>query len=204
MPKADPDARRGRAARPLDIERVREAATSLFARQGYSGTNMKDIGHELGVQAPSLYNYVDSKQQILDEVVLDYALSLRDAIASGLSLAEDPVEQARRGAEEQSRFKLGNQNAMVVADRDAVHLSEPVALRLADCHDEIRELWSGVIARGIEQGRMTSSDVDVVVEILIDLASPRQVRVLAARDGVTASKLAYGFGDAAVQLLTSA
>ncbi|WP_229052517.1 TetR/AcrR family transcriptional regulator [Aeromicrobium sp. Leaf350] len=203
MPPADPETRRGR---PLagGIERVREAATSLFARQGYSGTNMKDIGHELGVQAPSLYNYVDSKQQILDEVVLSYALSLRDAIASGLSLADDPIEQARRGVEEQSRFKLGHHDAMVVADRDAVHLSEPVARRLTDCHDEIRELWTDVIRRGIEQGKMSSSDIDVAVEILIDLASPRQVRTLSTREGVSASKLAYWFGDSAVQLLTTA
>ncbi|MCR1781302.1 TetR/AcrR family transcriptional regulator [Nocardioides carbamazepini] len=202
MPTADPETRRGR---PLagGVEQVREGATRLFARQGYSGTNMKDIGHELGVQAPSLYNYVDSKQQILDEVVLAYTLGLRDAIASGLSLADDPVEQARRGIEEQSRFKLGHHEAMVVADRDALHLSEPVARRLSDCHDEIRELWSGVIRRGIDQGKMSSADVDVAVEILVDLAGPRQVRALSAREGVSESKLAYWFGDAAVQLLTT-
>ncbi|MDN3058992.1 TetR/AcrR family transcriptional regulator [Streptomyces sp. SRF1] len=201
-PSADSETRRGR---PLagGAERVREAATVLFARQGYSGTNMKDIGHELRVQAPSLYNYVDSKQQILDEVVLSYALGLRDALASGLSLADDPVERARRGVEEQSRYKLGHHDAMVVAERDAIHVSEPVARRLGECHDEIRELWAGVIARGIDEKRMSTPHAEIAVEILIDLANPRQIRALAAREDMSVSKLAYGFGDSAVQLLTA-
>lgn len=202
MTSADSATRRGRLLAG-GVEQVRGAATSLFARQGYSGTNMKDIGHELGLSAPSLYNYVDSKQQILDEVVLSYVLDLRDAIAGGLSLAVEPVEQARRGVEEQSRFKLGHLDAMVVAEREARHVSEPVARRLAECHDEIRELWVGVITRGLDDQRMSTPHVDLAVEILIDLANPRQIRTLADREGVSDSKLAYWFGDSAVQLLTA-
>jgi AcrR family transcriptional regulator len=202
MPSADADARKGR---PLagGVDRLREAGTKLFARQGYSGTNMKDLGVELGVQAPSLYNYVDSKQQILDDIVLGYFSAFQAALSAGLSLADDPLERARRGVEEQSRFKLSHLDAMVVSERDRLHLSEPVAKRVSEYDDEIRELWSGVVARGVQNGSFSAPRVDIVVEVLVDLAASRQIRSLAAHEGYTESKLAYWFGDVAVQLLTA-
>jgi AcrR family transcriptional regulator len=48
---------------------VREAALALFAERGYHGTSMKDSAARLGIRAPSLYNHVESKQQILLYVV---------------------------------------------------------------------------------------------------------------------------------------
>jgi AcrR family transcriptional regulator len=202
MPSADADTRRGR---PLagGAERVREAGTRLFAKQGYSGTNMKDLGEELGVQAPSLYNYVDSKQQILDDIVLGYFSALYEAVTAGISLADDAIERARRGVEEQSRFKLGHRDAMVVSERDRLHLSEPVARRVSEYDDEIRELWSDVVVQGVENGSFTAPHIDIVVEVLVDLAASRQIRSLTSSEDFTESKLAYWFGDIAVQLLTS-
>lgn len=201
MPTTDASPRR---ARPLagGLERVREAGAILFAKQGYSGTNMRDLGVELGVQAPSLYHYVDSKQQILDEIVLGYFSSLRDALLDGLSLSDDCIERARRGIEEQSRFKLGHLDAMVVSERDRIHVSEPVGRRISEYYDEFHDLWTDVVAQGVVDGRFSTPHIDIAVEVLIDLAGPRQIRALTRNDGVADAKLAYWFGDAAIQLLT--
>ena len=51
--------------RPSAIDRLPElidAAVRVFAEKGYRGTQMTDIGESMGVAAPSLYNYVDSKR----------------------------------------------------------------------------------------------------------------------------------------------
>src|ERR1044072_4665035 len=52
---------------------VRTAACELFARQGYRGTSMKDIGGALAVSAPNLYNHVPNKQDLL-VVIMDTAM----------------------------------------------------------------------------------------------------------------------------------
>ena len=41
-------------------ELARQAAR-LFAEQGYHGTSMEDIAEAMGIQKPSLYEYVSSK-----------------------------------------------------------------------------------------------------------------------------------------------
>ncbi len=45
------------------------AAGRLFAEHGYHGTSMRDLGREVGLLGSSLYAHVDSKQDLLVEVV---------------------------------------------------------------------------------------------------------------------------------------
>ncbi|HEX6946198.1 MAG TPA: TetR/AcrR family transcriptional regulator, partial [Acidimicrobiia bacterium] len=57
------------------------AAGRLFAERGYHGTSMRDLGRELGLLGGSLYAHVDSKQDLLVEVV-EEGSRLFDAVAS--------------------------------------------------------------------------------------------------------------------------
>lgn len=58
---------------PLTRERILRTALSIVDREGLGAISMRRLGEELGVEAMSLYNHVDSKAAILDglfEVVL--------------------------------------------------------------------------------------------------------------------------------------
>lgn len=50
-------------------EDVVAAAGRLFAERGFHGTSMRDLGDELGLLGSSLYSHVESKEQLLVEVV---------------------------------------------------------------------------------------------------------------------------------------
>jgi len=47
------------------------AAGRLFAERGYHGTSMRDLGKELGLLGSSLYAHVESKQDLLVDVVAE-------------------------------------------------------------------------------------------------------------------------------------
>src|SRR2546430_11371199 len=51
-------------------ELTREAAR-LFAEKGYHGTSIGDLAAALGVQKGSLYSHIESKQDLLYEIVRD-------------------------------------------------------------------------------------------------------------------------------------
>ena len=44
---------------------VREVALRLFAEKGYHGTALSEVASALGIRTPSLYNHIDSKQELL-------------------------------------------------------------------------------------------------------------------------------------------
>jgi AcrR family transcriptional regulator len=54
---------------PLSRERVLRAAVKLADRDGIESLSMRKLGHELGVEAMSLYNHVRNKEEILDGLV---------------------------------------------------------------------------------------------------------------------------------------
>lgn len=71
--------------------RVLEAAIRLFADRGFDACTMRDLGREVGVKAPAIYNYFESKEHIL-------AAASRDALRRFFTivvgpLAEDPEDE---------------------------------------------------------------------------------------------------------------
>lgn len=54
---------------PLNRRRVLEAALALVDQEGVAGLTMRHLGEQLGVEAMSLYNHVDGKDEILDGIV---------------------------------------------------------------------------------------------------------------------------------------
>ena len=56
-------------ARQAKKEAVLLAAARLFTKNGFQHTSLDDIARSLGVSKPTLYYYVDNKEQILFDCV---------------------------------------------------------------------------------------------------------------------------------------
>ncbi len=61
------------------------AAGRLFAENGYHGTSMRDLGRELGLLGSSLYAHVESKQDLLVEVVEEGARLFQSSADAALA-----------------------------------------------------------------------------------------------------------------------
>ncbi len=55
--------------RVLTRQKIIDAATHLFARQGYHKTTMQEIAHYIGMTTGAIFHHFISKKIILDEVV---------------------------------------------------------------------------------------------------------------------------------------
>ena len=53
---------------PLNRALIAETALSLIDERGLDQLSMRKLGAELGVEAMSLYNHVDNKDDLLDAV----------------------------------------------------------------------------------------------------------------------------------------
>lgn len=104
-----PNARR---REPLTRERIVEAALHLMDAEGLDAVTMRRIGRELGVEAMSLYNHVEDKNDILDgicervmaefdfpEPATDWAESCRRAARSWRTLLKTHPDVMRLFAE---------------------------------------------------------------------------------------------------------
>jgi len=68
---ATPLARRRHPKSQRRWDLIVEATTALFKERGFAATSMQDISDRVGLQKGSLYYYVDSKEQLLFEILRD-------------------------------------------------------------------------------------------------------------------------------------
>jgi len=60
-------------------KQLREAATTLFAKNGYAAVSMRQIAREVGVQAGALYLYTADKQSLLFDLLDQHMQDLLQA-----------------------------------------------------------------------------------------------------------------------------
>src|SRR6266700_6690084 len=65
------------SARREELTRI---AARLFAERGYQGTSLADLADALGVQKPSLYHHIASKEDLLWEVAQEGAQAFHAAL----------------------------------------------------------------------------------------------------------------------------
>ena len=91
--KADPRA----ARREASLRRILDAAWELSRERGLTGWTLRDLGTAVGMRAPSLYVYFDSKNALYDALFADGYRSLLDRVAEA-DRPTDPRETLRRAA----------------------------------------------------------------------------------------------------------
>ncbi|MBT4511851.1 MAG: TetR/AcrR family transcriptional regulator [Chloroflexi bacterium] len=89
-------------------ERIMNAALAVFARKGYGETTVPDVAHEAGVAVGTIYNYFESKRELLISLMKE-----RFFTASLVNLLEDTSQKddmAFLSAFMENRLRFGFDN----------------------------------------------------------------------------------------------
>ena len=78
--------------------KVHAAALRLIARHGFAAVSMRQIAHEVGVQAGALYRYTPDKQTLLFDLMLGHMDALLAARAAAEPWRPSWTSRARSSA----------------------------------------------------------------------------------------------------------
>jgi AcrR family transcriptional regulator len=107
----------------LTRERIIEAAVRIMDREGLEALTMRRIGRELGVEAMSLYNHVQDKEDILDGICQHVLAEFR------VSDVEDWAEGARLGGREYRRLLRDHPGVITLMTERKSAFTNPESLR---------------------------------------------------------------------------
>jgi AcrR family transcriptional regulator len=91
--------------------------------EGLEAVTMRRVGRELGVEAMSLYNHVQGKEDVLDSICEVVVADFR------VPLAEDWADGARRGAHEYRRLLLAHPTVITLMTERKRPFTNPDSLR---------------------------------------------------------------------------
>ncbi len=146
------------ARRELVLGEILEQATRLFAERGYEGTTLQDIAESVGITRPALYNYIDSKDDLLGALVADVSQRMAVALAEIRTRQADSGAQIRAMVELVVEQRLASPDRFRVLDREEASLPEEFAAAHRQAKRDVLAHMQAVIAEGIEAGQFRRCD----------------------------------------------
>ena len=133
-----------KASRRADLLR---AAASLFAERGFAAVSTVELGDAVGMSGPALYNYVRSKDELLQELLQGASEQLvagaRDILGGDLSAHATLVALIGFHID----FATSEPDIIRIQDRELAQLPVEVNRRVRGLQREYVQIWDGVIAR---------------------------------------------------------
>ena len=138
-------------------DEIRETAARLFVRHGYRGTTMRAIASEAGILKGSLYHYFESKQQLLDEIVMAPHATLLQHIAGSVGELDKPplvaIDYFVRSHVITLRAHL---SASANFYTDSRYLTLDARTKVLSIRRRYRQILQQLIRRGQEDGSIRS------------------------------------------------
>jgi AcrR family transcriptional regulator len=149
-------------------ELARQAAR-LFAEKGFHGTSMEDVATAMGVQKPSLYEYVSSKQDLLYETMRDGAAAFHNAL-DGIDDRLSAVEKLRLALRAHLRVVAEQLDVATVFVREWRYLQGPRGEEFVAERRRYEERIRDLFREGVEQSELRT-DLDVSTAALLFLSA---------------------------------
>jgi TetR/AcrR family fatty acid metabolism transcriptional regulator len=146
---------------------ILDAATELFAKQGYEETTIADIAQAAGVAVGTVYLYFRNKHEIYSSVSIDWVESIARVLQDP-AIATLPVRQVPRAVIEASfRICHDNNELMPLFQIDVQSAEEIWQHKLAE--GSIAKAIDAFLRQAIEQGQLAPFDTEMYAKILFGM-----------------------------------
>ena len=128
-------------------EQIVDTAAELFARRGFHGVSVGDLGAACGVSGPALYKHFASKEAILAEMLVRISEELLREGSERVAAAPDGPAAVTALVEWHVDFALRHKALIVVQDRDWQSLPDADREQVRALQRAYVDLWAGQLRR---------------------------------------------------------
>lgn len=182
---------------------VLAAARELFAERGYRGTSMKDIAEALQMRAPSLYNHIPSKQDILFAIMdsaMDRAL---EALEDALRDVDDVSDRLRRATESLVLDFLYFPSEVTICNVEVRSLDDANRPAIIAKRDRYAQRVRAVIDDGCTSGRFSTPSAQLASYAVLEMGNSAKAWFHRG-GGLSEQEVASAYGGFALRLVGDA
>ncbi|SDW39831.1 transcriptional regulator, TetR family [Marininema mesophilum] len=131
-----------------------QGAFNLFVRKGFHKTTTREIARECGLSIGTMYEYIQSKEDVLylvcDHIHTELERRLREAVTDICS----GKEGLKRAVAEHFRLMGEMNDYVLLIYQETKSLSQVAKKRILDKEKEMTALFEGILQRGIQDGTL--------------------------------------------------
>lgn len=144
-----------------------EAAARLFRDKGYPATSMRDLARAVDLKASSLYNHIQSKEDILRQICFENARRFLEGMEQVEKLPVNASQKIRALLRLHIRVATGDFTSVTAFNDEWRHLSEPYLSEFRELRREYEQRFRSLIEAGIKQGELRRADPSLILYTLL-------------------------------------
>lgn len=134
-------------AGPGRRQQILVVAAQLFARHGFHGVSIAELGAAVGVSGPALYRHFPGKEALLAEMLVGISEHLLAGGQERVAASGDPHEALTALVDFQADFARREPELIVVQDRDLANLSTAARRQVRQLQRTYVEIWVETLQR---------------------------------------------------------
>ncbi len=138
-------------------------AAKLFRERGFKAVSMRDLAQKLDIKAASLYNHIQSKQEILMLLILNIAEEFTREMCILKNGDESAIDKLIKLIDIHINITLRDPDAIACLNNDWMHLAKDHKLRYVKMRDDYEENVREIVKQGIENGEIKEHNIEVIV-----------------------------------------
>ncbi|BBX62375.1 TetR family transcriptional regulator [Mycobacterium saskatchewanense] len=157
----------------LTRSRILDAAARVLSERGYAGLRLTDVAAAAHLQAPAIYYYFPSRDDLIEEVMWSGIADMREHVAAALNDVADGTPALERllvAAEAHLRHELEISDYTTASIRNAGQV--PLAIRKRQILEEERygDIWRRLINDVAREGMLTP-ELDLYIAQMLVLGA---------------------------------
>ena len=150
-------------------EEILRCAGALFGSLGYHATSMRHLAQALGLQGGSLYAHIESKEELLWEIVGRAADEFELALGQAVQAGGGPAERLEAALVAHLGVVTRNLELAAVFFNEWKHLSPDRFRAMALRRDQVEAVYRQILQEGVEAG-VFRGDLDLALTTKLLLA----------------------------------
>ena len=151
------------------LRNLRTAAIQLLSEHGYGAMNLRMLAKKVGIQASSLYNYIDSKQQLLFLLCEETTDNLLVEFDVTVNAAEDPAERLRKFVAFHLGYHIVNRKQASVLQMEIRSLTAKNFQAVSKLQRLYTDKVRAIIDSGVEIGAFQVRDSEIATFALLQM-----------------------------------
>lgn len=151
------------------LRNLRSAAIRLLSEHGYEAMNLRMLAKTIGVQVGSLYNYIDSKQQLLFWLLKEAVEGLLVEFDQRLGEIDDPPTQMRDFVGFHLNYHLGHLQESLVLGTEKRSLTPKNYRAISNFERLYTAKVQNIVERGVAAGDFRVDDAQVATFALLQM-----------------------------------
>lgn len=148
-------------------ERFLEASLELIHEKGFKATTMRDIAQKLNFEVANVYNYIDSKQSLLETYLFSIQDEFQKAMLAITTSTLTPTEQLKMVIASYIQITERRPLEQALLANEWRNLKEPRLGEFIIRRNDYEYKLKKILQDGVEQGAFRNMDVEITTHVIL-------------------------------------